>query len=107
MSARRRLARRTQASMSPPLALAFPGPLFPSAGAGAAGCSVSGATELRMDLARSRSADGVPSDFAFREVVPPGSGSGAGGMGGAGGAGVKARVKSWGKSIKGFLRGVM
>ena len=85
--------------MSPPLALAFPGPLFPSAGAGAAGCSVSGATELRMDLARSRSADGVPSDFAFCEVVPPGSG--------AGGAGVKARVKSWGKSIKGFLRGVM
>ncbi|KAI0671689.1 hypothetical protein C8Q78DRAFT_1030371 [Trametes maxima] len=65
--------------------------LFPPS---ASGFSVSGETELRMDLARSRSMDGVPSDFAFREVRADASG-------------VKAKVKSLGKTLKGLLRGRM
>ncbi|KAH9945431.1 uncharacterized protein BXZ73DRAFT_96420 [Epithele typhae] len=73
-------------------------PLFPSAGAGAGtGCSVSGATELRMNLARSRSAEGVPGDFTFREVKPMSSGKGL----------VKRKVKGLKKAIKGLLRAVM
>ncbi|KAI0833424.1 hypothetical protein BC628DRAFT_1406465 [Trametes gibbosa] len=63
--------------------------LFPPS---ASGFSVSGETELRMDLARSRSMDGVPSDFTFREVKPDAST-------------VKARVKSLGKTLKGLLKG--
>ncbi|KAI8980147.1 hypothetical protein BD414DRAFT_112253 [Trametes punicea] len=63
--------------------------LFPPS---ASGFSVSGETELRMDLARSRSMDGVPSDFAFREVPKPD-------------ASIKARVKNFGKTLKGLLRG--
>ncbi|KAI0635879.1 hypothetical protein C8Q77DRAFT_599566 [Trametes polyzona] len=63
--------------------------LFPPS---ASGFSVSGETELRMDLARSRSMDGVPSDFAFREVKPDAST-------------VKAKVKSFGKTLKSLLRG--
>ena len=63
--------------------------LFPPS---ASGFSVSGETELRMDLARSRSMDGVPSDFAFREMKPDAST-------------VKAKVKSLGKTLKSFLRG--
>ncbi|KAH9850284.1 hypothetical protein C2E23DRAFT_870012 [Lenzites betulinus] len=63
--------------------------LFPPS---ASGFSVSGETELRMDLARSRSMDGVPSDFTFREVKPDAPT-------------VKARVKSIGKTLKGLLRG--
>ncbi|KAI0649183.1 hypothetical protein C8Q79DRAFT_999029 [Trametes meyenii] len=65
--------------------------LFPPS---ASGFSVSGETELRMDLARSRSMDGVPSDFAFREVKADAST-------------VKAKVKSLGKTLKGLLRGRM
>ncbi|KAH9902981.1 hypothetical protein C8Q73DRAFT_635438 [Cubamyces lactineus] len=63
--------------------------LFPPS---ASGFSVSGETELRMDLARSRSMDGVPSDFAFREMKPDAST-------------VKAKVKSLGKTLKSLLRG--
>ncbi|KAJ8495927.1 hypothetical protein ONZ51_g1378 [Trametes cubensis] len=63
--------------------------LFPPS---ASGFSVSGETELRMDLARSRSMDGVPSDFAFRETKPDAST-------------VKAKVKSLGKTLKSLLRG--
>ncbi|KAI9057336.1 hypothetical protein FKP32DRAFT_1669820 [Trametes sanguinea] len=62
--------------------------LFPPS---ASGFSVSGETELRMDLARSRSMDGVPSDFTFHEVKPEAS--------------MKAKVKSFGKTLKGLLRG--
>ena len=54
---------------------------------------MSGETEMRMDLARSRSMDGVPGDFAFRE-----------GKRRQEGASVKARVKSLGKTLKGLLR---
>ena len=56
------------------------------------GFSVSGETEMRMDLARSRSMDGVPGDFAFRGREESASAS------------VKARVKSLGKTLKGLLR---
>ena len=62
---------------------------------------MSGETELRMDLARSRSADGVPSDFAFREVRRPRSPFSGAGMG------VKTKVKNLGKTLRGFLRGVV
>ncbi|CDO74933.1 hypothetical protein BN946_scf184945.g5 [Trametes cinnabarina] len=62
--------------------------LFPPS---ASGSSVSGETELRMDLARSRSMDGVPSDFTFHEVKPEAS--------------VKAKMKNFGKTLKGLLRG--
>ena len=58
------------------------------------GFSVSGETEMRMDLARSRSMDGVPSDYAFRERPQ------------AQDASVKARMKSFGKTLKSLLRGV-
>lgn len=54
---------------------------------------MSGETEMRMDLARSRSMDGVPGDFAFRE-----------GKRRQEGVSVKARVKSLGKTLKGLLR---
>ncbi|KAI0775252.1 hypothetical protein BD413DRAFT_297584 [Trametes elegans] len=64
--------------------------LFPPS---ASGFSVSGETELRMDLARSRSMDGVPSDFVFQEVKPD--------------APLKAKVRSFGKTLKGLLRGKM
>lgn len=67
-------------------------PALFTAGTGA-GFSVSGETEMRMDLARSRSMDGVPGDFAFRE-----------GKRRQEGASVKARVKSLGKTLKGLLR---
>lgn len=67
-------------------------PVLFTAGTGA-GFSVSGETEMRMDLARSRSMDGVPGDFAFRE-----------GKRRQEGASVKARVKSLGKTLKGLLR---
>ena len=60
------------------------------------GFSVSGETEMRMDLARSRSMDGVPGDFAFRE--------GKRGREESASASVKARVKSLGKTLKGLLR---
>ncbi|OJT03377.1 hypothetical protein TRAPUB_6046 [Trametes pubescens] len=63
--------------------------LFPPS---ASGFSVSGETELRMDLARSRSMEGVPSDFAFSEVKPDASR-------------MKAKMKSFGKTLKGLLKG--
>ncbi|KAI0359920.1 hypothetical protein OH77DRAFT_1419283 [Trametes cingulata] len=62
--------------------------LFPPS---ASGFSVSGETELRMDLARSRSMDGAPSDFTFHEMKPEAS--------------MKAKVKNFGKTLKGLLRG--
>ena len=75
------------------LAIAYTGARPALFGPGAAaGFSVSGETEMRMDLARSRSIDGVPGDFAFRE-----------GKRKRDGAGVKARVKSLGKTLKGLL----
>ncbi|KAI1797171.1 hypothetical protein LXA43DRAFT_399508 [Ganoderma leucocontextum] len=67
--------------------------LFTSASAGGAGFSVSGETEMRMDLARSRSMDGVPGDFAFRE-----------GKKSQDWTSMKAKVKSLGKTLKGLLR---
>ncbi|EIW57483.1 uncharacterized protein TRAVEDRAFT_72571 [Trametes versicolor FP-101664 SS1] len=63
--------------------------LFPPS---ASGFSVSGETELRMDLARSRSMEGVPSDFAFSEVKPDASR-------------MKAKMKSFGKTLKSLLKG--
>ncbi|RPD60025.1 hypothetical protein L226DRAFT_64155 [Lentinus tigrinus ALCF2SS1-7] len=63
--------------------------MFPTGGTG---FSVSGETEMRMDLARSRSMDGVPSDYAFRERPQDAS--------------MKAKMKSLGKTLKGLLRGV-
>ncbi|KAI0368606.1 hypothetical protein BV20DRAFT_998282 [Pilatotrama ljubarskyi] len=62
--------------------------LFPPS---ASGFSVSGETELRMDLARSRSMDGAPSDFTFHEMKPEAS--------------MRAKVKNFGKTLKGLLRG--
>ncbi|KAI0714272.1 hypothetical protein C8T65DRAFT_717667 [Cerioporus squamosus] len=59
---------------------------------GRAGFSVSGETEMRMDLARSRSMDGAPSDYAYRERPQDAS--------------VKAKMKSFGKTLKSLLRGV-
>lgn len=56
---------------------------------------MSGETEMRMDLARSRSMDGVPGDFAFREGKRRQEGASST---------VKARVKSLGKTLKGLLR---
>ncbi len=58
---------------------------------GGAGFSVSGETEMRMDLARSRSMDGAPSDYAYRERQKDAS--------------VKAKMKSFGKTLKSLLRG--
>ncbi|EJF64729.1 hypothetical protein DICSQDRAFT_152954 [Dichomitus squalens LYAD-421 SS1] len=63
----------------------------------AGGFSVSGETEMRMDLARSRSMDGVPGDFAFRE------GKGRKGAGVLE-ASVRAKVKSLSKTLKSLLR---
>ena len=71
------------------LAIAYPA----SFARGGQGFSVSGETELRMDLARSRSMDGVPSDFAFRER---GSQDRE--------ASMKTKVKNFGKTLKGLLR---
>ena len=65
----------------------------PSLFTSASGFSVSGETELRMDLARSRSMDGVPSDFAFRERRPQDRE-----------ASMKTKVKNFGKTLKGLLR---
>ncbi|KAI0787756.1 hypothetical protein C8Q74DRAFT_1197045 [Fomes fomentarius] len=67
--------------------------LFPIATRSGHGFSVSGETELRMDLARSRSVDGVPSDFAFQEVRRQDRD-----------ASMKTKVKNLGKTIKSFLR---
>lgn len=53
---------------------------------------MSGETELRMDLARSRSMEGVPSDFAFSEVKPDVSR-------------MKAKMKNFGKTLKSLLKG--
>ena len=64
------------------------------------GFSVSGETEMRMDLARSRSMDGVPGDFAFRE----GKGRKGPGLGSGVEAAMKAKVKSLGKTLKSLLR---
>ena len=64
------------------------------------GFSVSWETEMRMDLARSRSMDGVPGDFAFRE----GKGRKGPGLGSGVEAAMKAKVKSLGKTLKSLLR---
>ena len=61
---------------------------------------MSGETEMRMDLARSRSMDGVPGDFAFRE----GKGRKGPGLGSGVEAAMKAKVKSLGKTLKSLLR---
>ncbi|PIL35626.1 hypothetical protein GSI_02354 [Ganoderma sinense ZZ0214-1] len=85
------LARASQLAIAYNTAAARPA-LFGTA----TGFSVSGETEMRMDLARSRSMDGVPGDFAFRE--------GKRGRQEGASTSVKARVKSLGKTLKGLLR---
>lgn len=58
---------------------------------GMSGCSLSGEAELRMSLARSRSVDGVPEGYMFREVKREGA--------------VKGRVKNFGKGLRDLLLG--
>ena len=63
---------------------------------------MSGETEMRMDLARSRSMDGVPGDFAFREGKRRRDNHAAAATELS--VSVKAKVKSLGKTLKGLLR---
>lgn len=57
--------------------------------ASALGCSLSGETEMRMNLARRRSMDGAPSDYKFHEVR-------RGGL-------VRDKVKNLGRGLKDLL----